>query len=238
MEERLGPWLVWLRASFVGSVFVLLGVVGHVSADGLLPGAVAMTGLLAVSVTLAGVMLVRPASTARLVTMLVSGQLVVHVVLSATAGHRGEHRATGALAGPALHRPAGLPSVDGRRVGSMFDAYQVAPAQQSSSMPTLPVGDLMGHLTAHAPMMLAHIAAAALVGVWLAWGERSVLACASLAGRQLLVIAAWPPPLVPWRAPRLAHPLALPVLTLRSLWQCSPPSGRGPPPRPRCPAPA
>ena len=41
-----------------------------------------------------------------------------------------------------------------------------------ATTPTLPVGHLVSDLSAHAPMMVVHLVAAALVGLWLAHGER------------------------------------------------------------------
>ncbi len=229
MEERLGPWLVWLRAAMVGSMVVLFGVVGHVSADGLLPGTIAMTLLLAVSVTLAGLLLVRPASTTRLVAMLVAGQFLVHVVLSSTAGHRGEAR----LIGAASHLPAApatLPSVNGHRVGSLFEAHQLAQTTHTSSPPSLPIGPLIDDLAAHAPLMTAHLAAAALVGLWLALGERTLWALIALTGRQLLAVTAMPA-LVPLPGtPRMTRHTAGAASALHSLWHPSPTTERGPPP--------
>ncbi len=228
MEERLGPWLVWLRASVVGSMVVLFGVVGHVSADGLLPGTLAMALMVAVAVALAGLLLTRRASTARLVTLLVAGQFLVHVVLSSTAGHRGESRLV-ATAARLPAAPATLPAADGRRVGSLFDAHELSQTTHTSSMPSLPVGHLIDDLAAHAPMMAAHLAAAALVGLWLALGERTLWALMTLTGRQILAVTTMPA-LVPLPdTARMDRIVAGFGAAQHSLWHPSPPTGRGPP---------
>jgi uncharacterized membrane protein HdeD (DUF308 family) len=82
--------LRWFRAVVVAVVSVAGGVVGHVSAGGLLPEPKAMVCLGLVSVIAAVAMLGRPASTTRVVALLVVGQTLIHLVLTASAGHRGE----------------------------------------------------------------------------------------------------------------------------------------------------
>ncbi len=91
MSRRLDPLLVGSRALIAGSMFFFLGVFGHVSADGLLPGLPVLSLLLALSVLFSWFLLFRPASRLRLVALLVGGQAYVHTVLSATAGHTGGH---------------------------------------------------------------------------------------------------------------------------------------------------
>ena len=90
---------------------------------------------------------------------------------------------------------------------------------------------MFAELSAHGPMMVAHLAAAALVGLWLAVGERSLWALVALAAavvlRPLLVARAWLRLAVaPARpAPVAAAPRARPSLVL--LARCV--SRRGPP---------
>lgn len=223
----MDPCVLWARALCVGSVSFFLGVVGHVTADGLLPGPLFLAALLGVSVLLGVPMLNRPASSVRLVAMLVGGQTVIHLVLSVTAGHRGDPTTTST----AVTRPTGigsLPVVDGHRVGSLQDAYQGMSGQQSLS-PTLPVGHLINDMSAHAPMMAAHLVAAALVGLWLARGERYLWTVLALTGRRIL-LAAWalvPIGVAPTTRPSYAAERTL--LGPRSLWLVRPGSRRGPP---------
>lgn len=226
METRVDACVLWTRALVVGSLAFFLGVVGHVTADGLLPGPAFLAALLAMSVLLSAPMLSRPASSVRLVAMLVGGQTVLHLVLSLSAGHAGD-RATSAVAvrSGAL---GNLPVLDGRRVGSLQDAYTGAADQPGALAPSLPVGHLISDLSAHAPMMAAHLAVAALVGLWLGYGERCLWTLLALTGRRILA-AAWAlsPVVAPVRVRTVDAGRAL--AGPRSVWLVRPDSRRGPP---------
>jgi hypothetical protein len=216
--------LLWSRAALVAFVALVTGAVGHVSADGLLPSPLVLAGVFTLSVPFCAAQLVRPAGMPRLVLLLSAGQTAVHVVLTLTAGHRGDAvTVTGRRSVEAV-----LPVQDGRRVGSLLDGYESATHGGPAVEPALPVGSLLGELAAHAPMMAAHLAAAALVGIWLALGERSLWALLALAERvvvgPVLVAVAWlgMPPLVvtaprPADVPRVrpTHPLLAPTLSRR-----------------------
>lgn len=165
--ERVDPVVLWARAGALATVSMFLGVAGHVTAEGLLPGPFALAFMTVAATVLAAALLARPASTRRIVALLVAGQAAVHVVLSATAGHVGDP--VGGTRAQVV--PTGtLPTVDGRRVGSLQDAWDTGSA--AAVQPALPTGHLVSDLVDHAPMMAAHLAAAALVGLWLATGER------------------------------------------------------------------
>ncbi|HTW18372.1 MAG TPA: hypothetical protein VMF51_24825 [Nocardioides sp.] len=182
MRPRTDPAVLWARAVLLASVAVFLGAAGHVTADGLLPGPAALVVLYVVAVVGAAAFLARPASPLRLVALLVGGQTVVHLVLSAAAGHVGDPARPAAGPAPA---PAGtLPTVDGRRVGTLQDAFDVGAGHASG--PALPVGHLLDHLTGQAPMMLAHLVVAVAVGLWLAVGERSLWTLLALAATVVL----------------------------------------------------
>lgn len=228
MHTRVDPWLVWSRALCVGVIAFAFGVVGHVTADGLLPGPTLLAVLLVLSVALSVPMLSRPAGRLRLVLMLVGGQVLVHVVLTVSAGHRGDPVAGGGATTP--RGLASLPVVDGHRVGSLQDAYEGMSGQPAAAgTPTLPIGQLADEMAAHAPMMTVHLGAAALVGLWLAYGERCLWTLLALTGRRVLA-AAWALGPVPG-APRPATGRAyaeLPVMAV-SRRQSQPRSRRGPP---------
>jgi hypothetical protein len=227
MAGRIDPCVLWSRAALVGAIAFFLGVAGHVTADGLLPGPWLLAGLLWFSV-LAGVPLLnRRAGPVRLVSMLVGGQAAIHLALTVTAGHAGD-TAT-AASGPGRGTALGaLPVTDGHRVGSLQDAYQGVTGPPPMT-PALPVGHLVEDLSAHAPMMAAHLAAAALLGLWLAHGERCLWTLLALTGRRVLaaVLLLVPAPLPPQSRWRYAV-----VATLtgpRSRWLVRPDSRRGPP---------
>jgi len=122
-----------------------------------------------------------------------------------------------------------LPVLDGRRVGSLQDAYNGAGDQPGGLAPTLPVGHLIDDLTAHAPMMAAHLAVAALLGLWLGYGERCLWTLIALTGRRILA-AVWLLQPVAALTSRVRHSDAVraPAGPL-SVWLVRPDSRRGPP---------
>lgn len=225
MEVRVDAALLWLRAVVVGSLAVFLGVAGHATADGLLPGPGVLAVLTVVAVVLCVPVLARPASALRLVAVMVGGQAVVHVVLTLAAGHVGDP----ARAVPVRAATGGatLPEVAGRRVGSLQDAYD-AGAGHAGQAPSLP-GHLVGDLVAHAPMMLVHLLAAALVGLWVAAGERALWQLLAMTGRRLVLAV----DLLLAPVPAGPRPRAL-VATVRTrpvagVWRARPQPRRGPP---------
>ena len=173
MSERPAPFVLWGRAALVGLLTTGLGIIGHVSADGLLPGPGVLVGLAVASVLLGVPVLAREASRLRLVCLTVGGQTVTHLVLAVTAGHRGDVPAPSTTPATPLPSAPTLPTVDGRRVGSLQDAFQSGDGGASAHATGLAVpGHLVQDLSTHAPMMAAHLVVAALVGLWLAHGER------------------------------------------------------------------
>lgn len=214
MEPRIASSLVWLRAAVVATLGFVLGVAGHVTADGLLPGPMVLAALLGVGWVVSARLLVRPASTTRLVGLLVGGQFAFHAVLSATAGHRstGSTAASPLPAPPPISPPPlRLPEVDGRRVGSLYDAYQSALPQSSSGELTLRVPHLVSDLAAHAPMMAVHVLAAAVVGWWLASGETALWTLLTLLGHRLVGACTLRTPVLPATGPAPVMPASPPA---------------------------
>lgn len=177
MDRGVGTVTRWGRALLLSGVALLTGVIAHVGAGGLLPGPVVLLVLLAGCMATAASLLGRPASTLRIVLLLMAGQTLIHGVMTALGGHRGDPPLTPAQGGPAASAlPADLAATGGRRVGSLYDQVYagVDPAGAALSIPA-PVQHLIADFTgAHAVMALAHLAAAALVGLWLAVGERAL----------------------------------------------------------------
>lgn len=234
MSARVDPSLVWLRALVVGALTFAVGVVGHVSADGLLPTLPALAIVFALCVAASAPLLLQQAASARLVAMLMGGQFGVHLMLTMTAGHRGDHAVSttpSAPARPIFGEPT-LPVVDGRRIGSLSDAYRAAnePSQLAPEQATaLPFQHLISDLVAHAPMMVAHLAAAAVVGWWLACGEKTLWALLALLGRWILAtIRVWAYVAVPPMSGSTRPPAALAAIALPH-WQTRPHPRRGPP---------
>lgn len=197
---RATPVLLWSRAALLAVVVLAVSVIGHVSADGLLPGPLALLTLAVATTAVSARFLTRQASTPRLVALLVGGQVVIHGVLTLLAGH-----ASGAVPGAGSASAGAAASVaggsgfvfDGRqaeRTGSYFD--QVA-AMQPVAVPTAPSGtaadhgSALSHLVEHLgtqslAMMFAHLAVVALLGVWLAVGERALWTVLTLTTTRLL----------------------------------------------------
>ncbi|MCW2818674.1 MAG: hypothetical protein JWR42_1461 [Marmoricola sp.] len=98
--DRAGGGLLWGRALVLSTVAWTTGALAHVEADGILPGPLTVLALLLGGAALAAPLLRRPASTARTCVLLVLGQLAVHLALSLTAGHGGEHGTSGM---PGMH---------------------------------------------------------------------------------------------------------------------------------------
>ena len=161
----MDPAVLWARAALLGSVVLLLGVAGHVTADGELPGPAWLALLLAVAVSLSAPLLARPASMLRVVVMLVAGQALVHVLLIATAGR----------------------SAAGHRVGSLQEHVDAGMAGGPHG-PALDAARVAGGVSAHAPTLAAHLLVVVLVAVALALAERALWTVAALV-RPLLV--AW-----------------------------------------------
>lgn len=175
----MDPGVLVARAGLLANLSVFLGVAGHVSAGGLLPGPLVLVLIATFAVVPCIALLRRPAGPLRIVLLLMGGQTGVHVALTLTAGHVGDPaRSPAAVAG---RSPLSLPTVDGHRVGSLQDAYQSSIVGSHGVSPTLPVGHLLDDVHSHAPMMAAHLLVAALLGLWLAVGERALWTLLALA---------------------------------------------------------
>jgi hypothetical protein len=184
MQERAAPALRWSRAFVLASVAFGLGVAGHLSAGGLVPGPFGLTLLLALTTTVCAAFLGRAASTLRVTALVTAGQAAIHAALTATSGHAGD---PARQAGPHL-RPAS--TVTDRR-GTFYDVYEQGTPARGDATAQLVVPDWAQHLAddltgPHAAMAVAHLTAAALVGLWLASGERALWALVRLSRTALL----------------------------------------------------
>ncbi|HRI95824.1 MAG TPA: hypothetical protein PLZ93_09440 [Nocardioides sp.] len=227
MESRVAAPVLWSRALYAGTFAYFLGLAGHVMADGLLPGPAFLVILYVLTVVLAVPTLARPASRLRMLALLVGGQTFIHLCLTLSAGHVGDPRLSAGAAAPRDLGYSQLPVVDGRRVGSLQDAFVGTNAQHAQT-PTLPIHHLIADMSAHAPMMVAHLVAAALVALWLAHGEATVYAVLAMTARLLLTLVR---PVLPVAVPASSRP-ALPEVAanrLRDLLLGQALSRRGPP---------
>lgn len=187
-------FLVWARASLLAAVMLGTGAVSHVAAGGLLPHPAALLVMAAGLTVLSGRFLLGPASTLRIVTLVVVGQAASHTALSALAGHHGDapSAAGSPTSLPALHLPL---DADGRRIGSLLDAYHAGGAgvagHGAAGAPVAWATHLLHHLAEQGPLMLAtHLAGAVALGLWLAVGERALWALVHLTATRVVVAAA------------------------------------------------
>jgi hypothetical protein len=188
VDASAGMVLRWCRALLLGTVALIAGVAGHLGADGLMPGRPAIVLLFVTCTAGAALFLGRPASRLRVVLLLAGGQTFIHGGLTSLAGHRGDP--------PLVRAPAAAPSVappfgttDGRRVGSLLDQFYAAQSASGSGSGRVelvvpsPVQHLIADLTGpHAAMAVGHLAAAVVVGLWLAMGEKALWAIFALTG--------------------------------------------------------
>ncbi|WP_157551008.1 hypothetical protein [Nocardioides jensenii] len=178
MNGTAGPLLRRMRATVLALVVMSTGVVAHVAADGLLPSVPTLVALYLGCALGLSWFLSRPATTRRIVALTVGGQTVVHALLTMTAGHAGDAASAATTAPVAPVRPDTLVGA-----GSPMEQYAASRPQVQSDF-ALPhaLGHLVSDLTgAHAPMMLLHLAAAAVVGLWLAVGEHALWTLLALA---------------------------------------------------------
>jgi len=219
VDSRGGRQLRWLRATLLASVVLAFGTAAHQSAEGLLPGPIGMLLLAGLCLVGSAVALSGPASALRLVVLTAGGQAVVHVFLTLTAGHRGDGAASHVVARP----------LDDAAGGSLMDAYAASQPLVADSTGD-PLAHLIADLSGHAPMMAAHLAAAAVVGLWLALGERALWALVALASAGLTALVVrfgrsvlLPPSLGPVPAPVAPPPPAL-VHLARTVVRRGPPA--------------
>jgi hypothetical protein len=151
--------LRWVRALTLAWVLLGSGVAGHVAAGGFAPTASVLLPLFVLIAAAMVPLLKAPASTRRVTALLVVGQGVLHVLLQVLGG-------SAAVAADPLSTHLG---------------HGVASTPTDSSLVFVP-GD-------HLAMLLAHVAAALVVGLWLAAGERAAWRLVSVAA--LPVVDAW-----------------------------------------------
>ena len=166
----------------LGTVGFATGAVSHALAGGNLPGPVALLTLLGTCVLVAAPVLRRRASAPVLAFGVLVFQTVVHTVLSAVAGHRGDP-----VAGTAVQEPVAPFVVQGR--GTLLEQYR-ASTERAGGTGHDWVGHQVDHFVAQGPAMMgAHLAAAVALGLFLAVGEDALwrlLALAAARAHELL----------------------------------------------------
>lgn len=179
--DRLGATAVLVRALLLATVILSCAAFSHVLADGLLPSTSGLAWLLLGTTLAVRSFLRRPAGRARLLALVVGGQAVLHLFLSAMAGH-GVSRTEGAPAPP-------LPATTGGSLADQYAARQDALAAASghtSLDPSSLIAHQWEHLVDTGPLMvLAHTAAAVAVALWLASGERALATLIALSAERV-----------------------------------------------------
>lgn len=170
--------LVWGRALLLASIAAMLGGTAHVTAGGLLPGPIALALMVAVLTVLAAPALTVQASYRRLAALVGGGQMIVHLVLTATAGHTAPHAASSPRSGvvPGPDRAGGVRD----QLAVVSDADDVGPAAGQG------LQHLLDHLAGtNALMAAAHLVAAAGIALWLWRGEQALWTLLALLTRWL-----------------------------------------------------
>jgi hypothetical protein len=200
VTTRAARDLVAVRATVATGLSVLLAIVAHVSAGGLLPAGWALAGIVAFSFAGCALWLGHRISRRNLALLLVSAQTTIHFAMTALAGHGDD----GGLAATTA-------------TGALHDA----------------VHHLRVDAVSGAPMMAAHLLAAALTGLALGQGERALWSVLHLLARAARFVAQVLPTLPrltssPGPAPSPAT-TAGPAPRRTSVWLADTHVRRGPP---------
>ena len=197
------------------------GLAGHVAAGGVTPAASTLVPLFVLTVLLVAAFAVAPISPARAVVLMVGGQGLLHAALQLIGGTAVTHTITMCGMGSGVE---GASSPTGSHL--MMHSGAAAPHGFATSLMT------GGHLI----MLFGHLAAAVVVGVWLAAGERAFGTV--LVGTVRPVVDAWRMVAAVARGglggevvscPRLLHGWSRQCAVPSSVWAAGSVSRRGPP---------
>ena len=210
-----------LRALILASVLFSTGLAGHASAGGVTPAGSALIPLFTLTVLFVAPFVGAPIGPARAVALLIGGQGVLHGALQLLGGSN--MAAATAMCG-ADTRVAAM------RSGTSSHLMTHAGGHASHDCATSLIAG--GHLV----MLLAHLAAAVVVGVWLAAGERALWTVLTFTARR--VIDGWRTATAVARdgigaavvSPSVSQPDGGPSRVVhRSVWASSVAARRGPP---------
>lgn len=204
MSARASQAVRWVRALMLACVALTSGSLAHVMADGVMPDFMGATAVLAATTAGAAFFLGRPATTTRIVVLLLAAQTFVHGALSVAAGHRrAEHDAVAHTIRPDVATAQGhdhpVPLLVGHQSRPVVDQGPTLDSMMSHVWEHLGEQDLR--------MVLAHLVATIALGLWLSVGERALFTVLALLaapivdlGRRLALL----------RSAGLVGPLALP----------------------------
>lgn len=200
-------WLRWSRATTVATAATLVAMWAHLSADERAPSSPVLAFLVLALTAAIAPFLARPASITRIVLLTVVAQFGAHTTLALAAAHEGNASTATDLTSArapvvSQHAHTGTAAGDGL------------------------VAQLSDHVFAYdTRMLLTHIAAAVVVGAWLAAGERAVWTLVTHIWRSLVL------PVMPLATPEAPSAAAVPSVVetmLLRLWVGSV-GRRGPP---------
>ena len=165
--------LRWLRALTLPSVLFTTALAGHAAGDGVIPAASVLVPLFVLTVIVVAQFAVAPTRPSAAVAMLLAGQGLLHAAFQLLGG----------TAVPATTVMCGMGTAATAVPAPTSCHLMTHPGATSHGFAMSPMGG--GHLV----MLLAHSAAAIVVGVWLASGERAFSLMVLLAVRP--VVDAW-----------------------------------------------
>jgi hypothetical protein len=158
----------WARALTLPSVLFISALAGHTAAGGATPAAPVLVLLFVLTVAVLVPLVGTLVSPARIVALLIGGEGLLHIALELL----GRSTVMSAMDDPA----------------AMSSAASCHLMMQPTS--TAPFGSVMSLMSdRHVLMLLTHVTAAAVVGMWLAAGERVFWSVLRLAARP--VVEAW-----------------------------------------------
>ena len=202
------------------SVLFTSGLAGHAFAGGVTPAASVLIPLFVLTVLGVAPFVAGGTSTARSVALLAGGQGLIHAALQV-------------FGGTIMAGPTGQGAASGVATGSAPATAHLM-MHHGAEASHGPVMSLMGG--GHLIMLLAHLAAGIVVGLWLAAGERAFWTLLALTARPL--VNAWRTVTslarggicaVVITSPRLQAGWGLRCVVRRSIWTVGVVSRRGPP---------
>jgi hypothetical protein len=165
--------LRWVRALTLPSALFTSALAGHAAGDGVIPAASALVPLFVLTVVAVGPFAAAPIRPARAVALLLVGQGLLHAALQLLGG-------TAVTTTTAMCGMGTGPDSVSAPTSCHLMTHSGAALSHGSALSLLGAGHLV--------MLLAHLAAAVVVGVWLA-GERAFWIVLLLAARP--VVDAW-----------------------------------------------
>ena len=165
--------LRWVRALTLASVLFTSGLAGHAAGGGLIPAESVLVSLFVLTVVAVAPFARAPVRPAGAVALLVGGQGLLHAALQLLSGT--------AVTAPTVMCGADMGAMAASSSTSCHLMTHSGAASHGLAMPLINGGHLL--------MLLGHLAAAVVVGVWLAAGERALWMLLGIAARP--VVEAW-----------------------------------------------